>query len=183
MMIAVLSVACLSMLLSLAALWRILRLEKRVGDIGRKAMADGTLGGGIFKTLVIENQDVDDDKSYQNDDTLFMERLDELIAANISRHDLNVDFLAAGMMVSRSLLFNRVHRTTGKGIVEYVNALRIEHSIELFADENRSLTEIAELCGFSTLRYYSRVFKSLKGEIPSTYREQLLRRKRLATTA
>ena len=112
-----------------------------------------------------------------------MERLDELIAANISRHDLNVDFLAAGMMVSRSLLFNRVHRTTGKGIVEYVNALRIEHSIELFADENRSLTEIAELCGFSTLRYYSRVFKSLKGEIPSTYREQLLQRKRLATTA
>ena len=48
MMIAVLSVACLSMLLSLAALWRTLRLEKRVGDIGRKAMADGTLGGGDF---------------------------------------------------------------------------------------------------------------------------------------
>ena len=77
-------------------------------------------------------------------------------------------------MVSRSLLFNRVRRATGKGIVEYVNELRIEHSIGLFSDETKSLTEIAELCGFSTLRYYSRVFKSLKGEIPSTYRERLL---------
>ena len=35
-----------------------------------------------------------------------------------------------------------------------------------------NITEISEVVGFSSLRYFSKVFKSIKGEIPSAYRKQ-----------
>ena len=140
-------------------------------------LADNLAGGGSAYGGAEEQNEQPVEERYhpfESDDETFMARLTELIDENLGNHDLNVDFLATRMMVSRSLLFNRVRRATGRGIVEFVNGIRIERSIEMFPDDSRSLTEIAELTGFSTLRYYSRVFKSLKGEIPSTYRERVL---------
>ena len=111
----------------------------------------------------------------RNDDNerLFIERLDTLIAENIGRHDLNVDFLAGKMLVSRSLLFTRVKRISGKSVVEYVNDRRIAKAIELLHNDKYSLTEISELVGYSSLRYFSRVFKSVTGEQPSIFRQNL----------
>lgn len=174
-MIAI-GVAALALAVSIFCLLRVFRLEKQTDIQNIIKISKSGARGGDFSDSEGSSDNLSQDKyrPYESNDEKFILRLEELIYANLSNHDLNVDFLATGMMVSRSLLFNRVRRATGKGIVEYVNELRIEHSIGLFSDETKSLTEIAELCGFSTLRYYSRVFKSLKGEIPSTYRERLL---------
>lgn len=125
-----------------------------------------------------EDPDSESYAPYESDrmdyDRIFLQHLDELIAENITNHAMDVDFLAEKMMISRSLLFSRVKRITGVSVTKYVNAYRIERSVEMLAHPQLSLTEIAESTGFSTLRYYSRVFKSIKGEIPSAYRERIL---------
>ena len=125
-----------------------------------------------------EDPDSESYAPYESDrmdyDRIFLQHLDELIAENITNHAMDVDFLAEKMMISRSLLFSRVKRITGVSVTKYVNAYRIERSVEMLAQPQLSLTEIAESTGFSTLRYYSRVFKSIKGEIPSAYRERIL---------
>lgn len=118
------------------------------------------------------------DSSGTEYDRIFMERLDILLDENIMNQDMDVDFLAEKMMISRSLLFNRVKRISGLSVTKYVNRFRIDRSVEMFASPQLSLTEIAESTGFSTLRYYSRVFKSIKGEVPSVYRERILHSRR-----
>ena len=126
-----------------------------------------------------DEDDEDDDESYRpyenrsmEFDRIFHSRLDNLIEENLCNHDLSVDFLATKMLVSRSLLFRRVKRIAGKSVVEYINDFRINRAKELLADESHHLTEISELVGFSSLRYFSRVFKSVTGESPSVYRQQ-----------
>lgn len=175
MMIAI-SAAVISLILSFFCLYRVLRLEARAEKLERtlRIASDNQGGGSEDAEMQSDNGHDEKFRPYEMNDEMFIKHLEELVDANLSNHDLNVDFLAAGMMVSRSLLFNRVRRATGKGIVEFVNRIRIERSIDMFPDGDRSLTEIAELSGFSTLRYYSRVFKAVKGEIPSTYRERML---------
>lgn len=106
-------------------------------------------------------------------DRKFLARLDVLIAENIANPQLNVDFLAAQMLVSRSLLFRRVKRITNRSVVEYINDKRIARAIELLQDGHYNLTEISELVGYSSLRYFSRVFKSATGELPSSYRQRI----------
>lgn len=180
MEIVALCVACAALVASSVSAIYLVRIGKRLKRLESEGVNALIQWGGVADRLSqtpLQAQSGDEDERYspyESDDETFMSRLEALIDAHLGRRDLNVDFLAAGMMVSRSLLFNRVRRATGKGIVEYVNGVRIERSIEMMADTERSLTEIAELCGFSTLRYYSRVFKAVKGEIPSTYREKIL---------
>lgn len=112
------------------------------------------------------------DMSFSNADETFLLKLNTLIAENMSNPELDVAFLATNMCISRSLLFNKVKAVTGMGIVDYVNKQRIERSIVLLTTTTMNITEISEVVGFSSLRYFSKVFKSIKGEIPSAYRKQ-----------
>lgn len=112
------------------------------------------------------------DMSFSNADEAFLLKLNALIADNMSNPELNVAFIATNMCISRSLLFNKVKAITGMGIVDYVNKQRIEQSVVLLTTTSMNITEISEVVGFSSLRYFSKVFKSIKGEIPSAYRRQ-----------
>lgn len=111
------------------------------------------------------------DMSFSNADETFLLKLNALIAENMSNPELDVAFLATNMCISRSLLFNKVKAIAGLGIVDYVNKQRIERAVVLLTTTTMNITEISEVVGFSSLRYFSKVFKSVKGEIPSTYRK------------
>ena len=180
MEIVALCVSIAALAVSLVSLVILARLHRRIKHAELQSFTGSEARGGAGETpqTDTDNSSAAEERysPYGSDDETFISHLEELIEANLGNHNLNVDFLAAGMMVSRSLLFNRVRRATGKGIIEFVNGIRIERSIEMMPEADRSLTEIAELSGFSTLRYYSRVFKAVKGEIPSVYREQMLDR-------
>lgn len=109
--------------------------------------------------------------SFSNADETFLLKLNTCITENMSNQKLDVAFLATSMCVSRSLLFNKVKALTGMGIVDYVNKLRIDKAVILLTTTSMNLTEISEVTGFSSLRYFSKVFKAVKGEIPSAYRK------------
>mgnify|MGYP000044975275 CR=1 FL=1 len=57
----------------------------------------------------------------------------------------------------------------GCTIVSYVNRKRIKASKRYLREGNRSLTEIAALVGFSSIHYFSRIFKQYEGQSPSEY--------------
>lgn len=110
--------------------------------------------------------------SFSNADETFLLKLNALIMDNINNQDMDVAFLAKNMCISRSLLFAKIKAITDMGIIDYVNKLRIDKAAMLLSTTALSITEISEMVGFSSLRYFSKVFKQLKGEIPSAYRKQ-----------
>lgn len=110
--------------------------------------------------------------SFSNADEAFLLKLNAIIEENMSNPELGVAFLATNMCISRSLLFNKIKAITGMGIIDYVNKLRIDKSVVLLTTTSMNITEISEVVGFSSLRYFSKVFKAIKGEIPSAYRKQ-----------
>jgi len=66
-----------------------------------------------------------------------------------------------------SILFKR---ECGMNFVDYVNRYRIDMSKALLKDVKRSMAEIAKACGFSSTKYYSKIFKKTTGLTPSEYR-------------
>lgn len=111
--------------------------------------------------------------SFSNADEEFLLKLNAIIEQNMSNPELDVTFLAGSMCISRSLLFNKIKAITGMGIIDYVNKLRIDKSVVLLSTTAMNITEVSEVVGFSSLRYFSKVFKSIKGEVPSSYRKQI----------
>ena len=57
---------------------------------------------------------------------------------------------------------------TGMTFSDYLNFLKIEHAISLLQDNGGlSITEICSQCGFTTIRNFNRVFRTLTGYTPS----------------
>lgn len=52
---------------------------------------------------------------------------------------------------------------------QYLLEIRLNHARQLLSEGYLSVTEIAELCGFSNLYHFSRAFKSRVGETPTSY--------------
>ena len=63
-------------------------------------------------------------------------------------------------------LFCQVYGTTPN---KYLNALRISHAEELLGTGYYTIEEVADRCGFSDGKYFSTVFKKLRGYPPSAY--------------
>lgn len=62
---------------------------------------------------------------------------------------------------------------TGQTVFEYIREARLEQAKIYLRDTRRTLTQIAELTGFSSLSYFSRSFQSYLGISPSQYRKEM----------
>jgi two-component system response regulator YesN len=66
-----------------------------------------------------------------------------------------------------SRLFRKQQRTTFE---QYVVDLRLERAKQLLSSTELNATRVAELCGFHSSQYFSRVFRNKLGVTPLDYR-------------
>ena len=56
-----------------------------------------------------------------------------------------------------------------ESLFDYLLSFRIEKSLPLLVDQQLSITEISNLCGFSSSSYYTKVFREHMGCTPTAY--------------
>ena len=97
-----------------------------------------------------------------------------LMRARLDDPSLRVEALAAEAYLS-PVQFRRVFREAyGCAPSEYLMRLRLERACDLLrAEGDYSVSETAEMCGFSSLYYFSRAFKKHMGITPGRYRRRL----------
>ena len=91
----------------------------------------------------------------------------------ICRHSgepLSLEAIAAAGHVSRSKCCQIFRKYVGQSPVEFLNAYRLKVGRNLLRDTERNVTEIATVCGFSHLSYFSRQFAAAYGRTPREYR-------------
>ena len=59
--------------------------------------------------------------------------------------------------------------TYGDTLVHYINKLRIKKAKKLMREGNMNLSELSSLVGFSSIHYFSKVFKQYEGKAPTEY--------------
>lgn len=97
----------------------------------------------------------------------FVKKALEVVKENISNPDFNKELFASAMNVSASLLYKKIKSLTDQSPSDFIKAIRLTHSVELLKTRKYSITEVGELCGFSTVGYFSTVFKKHFGKSPS----------------
>ncbi len=83
---------------------------------------------------------------------------------------ITIELLYERFFCSRATLINTFKRAYGVTINEYLTKVRINHATGLLTMTSKSVSEIAELCGFSDQNYFSKVFSKIKGKTPSEFR-------------
>ena len=86
------------------------------------------------------------------------------------REHLTLERIAADSRMSVSKLKALFRAHNGRGAIAYITERRIALAGELLCTSSYSCTQIAELLGFGTVHYFSRVFRKATGMSPSEYR-------------
>lgn len=102
----------------------------------------------------------------------FMQHLIHIMDENLDNFDLNIDFLASEIGMSRTVFFNKLKSLTGFSPVEFVREIRFERAAEYIRNTQLSVSEVSYKVGIEDPRYFSRCFKQKFGATPSEYRHQ-----------
>lgn len=89
----------------------------------------------------------------------FVKRMLEIANTNISNSEFDKEEFALAMNVSSSLLYKKMKALTNLSPSEFMKTIRLNYAMELLKSRSYSVTEISELCGFSSVGYFSTVFK------------------------
>ncbi|MDD3320342.1 MAG: two-component regulator propeller domain-containing protein [Paludibacter sp.] len=108
----------------------------------------------------------------KSQEDLFMQKLLKLMNDNIDNFELNIDYLATELGLSRTVFFNKLKSLTGYSPVEFVREVRFERAAEYIRSTHLTVSEISYQVGIEDPRYFSRCFKQKFGLTPSEYRLQ-----------
>ena len=85
--------------------------------------------------------------------------------------EFDVRRMCEACFISSSNLYRHFLKHFGIAPMQYVIKLRMNKAIGLLVESRRSVKEIAQICGFSDDKYFSRVFKSFYGYPPMQLRK------------
>lgn len=80
-----------------------------------------------------------------------------------------VNRLSQYAMVSPAYLERLFNRCAGMSVIQYCNRRKIERAKKFIREDRMNISQIAESLGFSSIHYFSRIFKRLEGMSPSQY--------------
>ena len=87
-----------------------------------------------------------------------------------STEEFYIDDLAKMCGLSPSRFYSLFREYTGLTPVEYKNTVRIRNAQKLL-ESGKSSDEISEMLGFSSAAYFRKVFESVTGMLPGTYKK------------
>lgn len=136
-------------------------LENALG-IAAKYLAD------LYTRSVSENSTPSYAEFNTNENGILGKVLD--IISKHSEQALSVPELASRCNCSVSFLNHLFKSSTGTNIRSYINWVRIEKARSLLKNPRLSISEIASLVGFNDADYFSKIFTTLTGQTPSSFR-------------
>lgn len=90
----------------------------------------------------------------------------------VERHlysdDLNIATIADELSMSKSTLNNKLVQACGLSTREFIEDIRLRHSVK-FLREGRRVSEVSDMLGFSSAKYFTIRFKRKYGVAPSVY--------------
>lgn len=99
----------------------------------------------------------------------------QLVARYISEHygsEITLHHAASIACMEDTYFSKRFKALTGFCFSEYLTQTRIKAAEALLLSTELTVSEISDLCGFSSSNYFGDVFKGINGHPPSEYRKQ-----------
>lgn len=94
----------------------------------------------------------------------------------LERHvgdSLTLERICRDNYLGRSQLQKLFHEHTGGGVMDYFSRLKINAARRMIRAGRSNFTQIAALCGFQSVHYFSRRFRQLTGMSPSEYAQSV----------
>ena len=105
-------------------------------------------------------------------DNEFLLEMKKVIEENFSNSELNVNYLAEKLNISRSGLFAKIKTLADVTPNEMIQIVRLKRAAELLLEKKYTISEIGYMVGFSNPSYFSKCFQKQFGVRPMDYIKQ-----------
>ena len=106
-------------------------------------------------------------------DQQFLDTVSQIIESNLSNADFDINQLAKELALSRSSLYAKFKSLTGTTPNEFVQTCKLKRAATLLRNNpTYQITDIAEMLGFGSSRYFTRCFKAQYQMTPIEYRKK-----------
>ncbi len=102
-------------------------------------------------------------------DSEFLRKMNQIIEENFSNSELNVNFLAAELNISRSSLFAKIKTLAEITPNEMIQVVRLKKAAQLMKEGKYTISEISYMVGFSNPSYFSKCFQKQFNIKPAEY--------------
>jgi signal transduction histidine kinase/ligand-binding sensor domain-containing protein/DNA-binding response OmpR family regulator len=107
--------------------------------------------------------------SMNEQDNAFLKKLIEIIELNLNQPNIDVNYIASELSMSRSKLYSKVKMLTGKSIVEFILNYKMRKAARLIIEQDMSMYQVMEKTGIRSQSYFASAFKKEFGETPSAF--------------
>lgn len=122
----------------------------------------------ICKKIKNEMSNIETDKDSQSELAL---KIRDYIDSHYTDPDMCANMVAMEFKISTPYISKIFKTVQPEGFIKYINHKRIEKAKELLKPENAKIADVAEQTGFSNTTSFVRLFKTVEGVSPSTYRK------------
>lgn len=121
------------------------------------------------RSVISRNSDIENAIDISTDEAIKDSTVVEMINfIKINYQDkISISDLSKKLAYSESMLNRKFKKEVHITFNEYLNRYRINKAIELLKNSDYNITEISYMCGYSSAKYFSRVFKKNLGISPS----------------
>lgn len=91
---------------------------------------------------------------------------------NNYNNNITLQDIAKNEFLSTHYLSHEIKYATGYSFTDLINLTRVEESVKLLLDTDKTISEICEEVGFSHTRYYNKHFKAYYKSTPLQYRKK-----------
>ena len=102
-------------------------------------------------------------------DNEFLQKMNRLIEENFANSELNVNFLAEQLNISRSGLFAKIKTLADVTPNEMIQIVRLKKAAQLLKEGQHQISEICYMVGFSNPSYFSKCFYKQFGIKPGDF--------------
>lgn len=102
-------------------------------------------------------------------DALFLERLQQVLDAQVTNSDFSASVFCEAMGVSRMQLHRKLKALTGYATTEFIRNQRLKLAKQLIEQDKISISEVGYTVGFNDPSYFSKCFKQEFGQSPTNF--------------
>ncbi len=102
-------------------------------------------------------------------DEKFVRKLINVIEKHIDESKLSVEFLASEVGMSRANLYRKLQIILNETPVNFIKQIRLKRAAQLLEEDNLYISEVGQMTGFKSQKYFSKCFKKHFDMSPSEY--------------
>ncbi len=131
--------------------------------IKNRELLKNTFSGSQLQSDKVKNIEL------KSSDEKLLQRVMDVVNSNIDNPNLNGEFLATEIGISRVHLYRKLKELTNQSVRDLIRNIRLRQAAEILMTKNINISEVAYATGFSNPSKFSTSFKELYGVAPKDY--------------